>query len=303
MGIKNLMKLINKYAPHSIKLKKISDYKDKTLGIDTNLMIYKNIYAIKKKTRDIYNDDTIITHIHTILLKIIKFKEYNITPIFVFDGEPPYIKEDMIRYREHMLRKYKDDKKYYFMYAGISYQEISEIRELIKSLGYTIVDAPQEADSQLAHMSMNKEIDYIVSDDLDILVFGGSNILKNFTVNMKKDITEINLDILKKDLQITQDQLIDIAILSGSDYLYKQKIKNIGPIKSFKLIIQYQSIERSKLNTNNLDYKSIRFYFKNPLVLNNTYYKTGIYNKEKIKELLDYYKYKETSSIKKKLIL
>ena len=43
MGVKNLMKIINKYSPQSVKLTNISDYKDKILGIDAHLLIYKMI--------------------------------------------------------------------------------------------------------------------------------------------------------------------------------------------------------------------------------------------------------------------
>ena len=301
MGIKNLMKLIKKYASGCIEPTRLYRYRNKTLGIDANLMIYKNIYAIRKKTKDLYNQDKIITHIHILLLQIIKFLEYNITPVFVFDGVPPDLKQDVLKYREYLLEKYKDNKKYYFMYAGISYREILEIKNIIRAFGYSIIDAPQEADAQLAHMSMNKQIDYIVSDDLDILVFGGLNILKNFTVNEKKNMSEINLDILLRELKINHDQLIDICILTGSDYLYNQKIKNIGPIKSYKLISKHKKVENLELDTRELDYQSIRFYFRNPIVLKHPVIDHKGINIEYVNRLLDDYKYDRDSYIRKKI--
>ena len=57
MGIKNLMKLIRKYASESIKKTKIDEYKDKIIGIDTNLMLYKLIYGIRTNGYDIKNNN------------------------------------------------------------------------------------------------------------------------------------------------------------------------------------------------------------------------------------------------------
>ena len=41
MGTKNLINIIDKWAPDAIQNKTIKDYKNKRLGIDTNLIIYK----------------------------------------------------------------------------------------------------------------------------------------------------------------------------------------------------------------------------------------------------------------------
>ena len=48
MGIKNFMKITQKYSPKSIIYTKITDYKNKIMAIDANLMIYKMIFGIRK---------------------------------------------------------------------------------------------------------------------------------------------------------------------------------------------------------------------------------------------------------------
>src|SRR5438309_11975475 len=110
MGIKNLMKIIKKYAYQSIKTTKITDYQNKILGIDSNLMIYKVIFAIRKNGYDLKNDEIIVTHIHAILQKLVAFIKYNIIPIFVFDSMYPAIKEQTMKvrkkFREFLEQKY-----------------------------------------------------------------------------------------------------------------------------------------------------------------------------------------------------
>lgn len=266
MGIKNFFKFISKYSPESIEITNIKKYQNSIIGIDFNLMLYKLIFSIRRNGYDIKNNNIIVTHIHALLLKLIKFNQYNILAVFVFDGKPPNIKLNTLKKREiaweKMAIKFKEAKndeerkKYYYLSTGITDQEYIDCKNLIKIFGYPIIESIQEADSQLAYLSKNNLIDYIVSDDLDILLFGGKKILKKFSVNDNRKITqEINLDILKETTNFTQDDLIKLGILLGSDYCDN---KTLSITKAYKYIINHGVID------NKCD-PAIR-YFKNPKI-------------------------------------
>lgn len=285
MGVKNLFQLIERYAPGSIKYTYITKYKNKKLAFDTNLLIYKMVYAIRKNGYDLTNDDICVTHIHSLLMKLKSFVKYNITAVFVFDGLMPQIKEKTMRkrnqFQKQMKKKYDDaltdeeKKKYYFMKSDISYEEIMDCIELIKLFGFSVIIAPQEADSQLAYLGKNKIVDYIVSDDMDLLVFGSPNILKNFTVNPNNKIQEISLKTFLNKAKLTQENLIDLSILLGCDYCEGQK----GIVGAYKYITSGMSIENKKVsdyykhpkvntnievNTNkiNIDYNALRKFLE-----------------------------------------
>lgn len=237
MGIKNLIKLINKYSPDSIKNTKITKYKNKTIGIDTNLMIYKMVYAIRKNGYDLKNKNIITTHIHTMLLKLLKFKYYNIKPIFVFDGKQPKMKEQTLKQREEQaIKLYKSDPKKYYMYkTKITDKEINEIKNLIILFGYPVIQSSGEADIELGKLVNGGSIKYVASDDMDILLTSPKvKLLKNFTVNPTKTMQEIDCNELLHTLKITQKELIDIGIMLGCDYC--QSSKNIGPVKAYSII-------------------------------------------------------------------
>jgi len=279
MGVKNLIKLIEKLAPNAITYKRIQNYNNTIIGIDTNLMIYKLIYGIRGMGIDITNKindkDIIVTHIHALLMKFIGFRKYNIRPVFVFDVASPDIKEatmeDRKKVREKLAEKYKDSKTdkgkriYYYMKSDVTQEEIDDIRELINIFNYPLIDAKEEADSQLTQLAKNNLIDYIASDDMDILVFGTSNVklLKKFNVDEDKTIQEINLSKFLKSAKITHKELIDIAILCGSDYC---KIPSVSPLKSYALIKEYKSI----INIPEISHKcdEAREYFSHPPVFN-----------------------------------
>lgn len=251
MGVKKLFDVIRRKSPESITIHNIYDFKDKVLLIDGALMIYKNIMAIRKNGYDIMNGNKSITHIHSMLNKLKKFKELNITPIFVFDGVVPKLKiktlEERERVKQVMQAKYreaktKEDKaRYYYLKSDITNQEIEESIKLIKTFNYCVLYAEEEADQLLATLSQNPEVDAVVTDDMDILVFGGKNILKDFSVDPTRKFYKIDLLRFKKDAKLNQDKLIILALLLGTDY--SVNVPNVGPVKAPELIKKYKTID------------------------------------------------------------
>jgi len=274
MGIHNMMPFIKRYAGKSIKQTVITDYANKRVAIDANLMIYKNVYAIRKHHGDnLKNNDIITTHIHSMILKLAGFHKYNIKPIFVFDGIPPKIKHLTLdkrdQFRRDMMIKYQnaksvsEKKKYYYIKSDITSDEISDVIELINIFGYQVVESVGEADIMLAQLNMMHVVDYVVSDDMDILVFGATNLLKDFSVDIKKVITEIDLNKLKKITGFSQAMLVDLAILLGCDYC--ATVRGIGLVGAHDLIDKYGNLEniaKKEGITLPQDYKGVQKYFK-----------------------------------------
>ncbi len=287
MGIKNLITIIKKYAPNAIKYTNIKDYKNKTLAIDANLMLYKVVYAIRRNGRDLKNNGIVVTHIHGMMQKLVSFHKYNIKPIFVFDGVPSKLKEDTMKARKklkiYLQMKYEkaitqdEKKKYFYAKSDITTDEINDAIELIKIFGYPIVEAKDEADIELAYLSRKGLVDAVVTDDMDILVFGGRKVLKSFSVSEKKKIQEISLPKLLKSTGLTQKQLIDIGILLGCDYCPTVSVYGVGPVKSYELIKEYKSIDNlleKDLIKEDIDFGKAKKYFTKPPI-----------NKEDIKKI------------------
>lgn len=246
MGIKNFTKFIEKYCPNAIQTKSIIDYKNTTLVIDADLMIYKNIMALRHFDKKIEKDGKDITHLHTLELKLRGMKKYNITPIFVFDGNPPNMKSKTLSKRKSI----------------VTYSEIEDCKTFLSKNNYKVIQAKQEADSQCVYMGY----DMIVTDDPDVLLFGGKIMIKNFTVDLKKKIKEIKLNSIFQCLNINQEQLVDIGILLGCDYCDQQN----SITKVYNLIKNYGSIKNMIANgvlEYNKRYPQIQIYYKYPVIL------------------------------------
>lgn len=306
MGIKNLMTIIDEYAPDAIQNKTIKDYKNKTLGIDINLLIYKLVFAIRKQGYDLKNNGIIVTHIHGMLQKLVSFKKHGIKAIFVFDGIPPKLKKDTLENRKKikdaLSLKYKraksqdEKKRYYYHKSDIMTEEIFEVMELIKLFGFPIIESEPEleADITLAELSKQGKVYAIVTDDLDILVFGGDKILKNFSIAEKKRFQEISLKRFLKDAEITQDQLVDVAIMVGCDYC--PKAKKVGPISAYKLIKENDNIYnvvKRKLAFIPIKFKEVKKFFgTRDLQVDKFKYKEGKVDKDGLTTFLEERKFK-----------
>lgn len=224
MGIKNLYKFLLRFAPESIVPINLEDISGSTVAIDINLYIYKLHsvavnYNIKNKTGGYIN------HLQGLLFKISELVSHNITPICVFDGKPPVIKGNTIK-----ARKEKN--------SISTYNIFNESRELLLHMGIQYIDAPSEAEAQCAAMNTNNLVDYVVTDDLDALVFGANKVIKGF--GKKSETVCIDRAKILEALQLTQYEFINLCILLGSDYTCS--IPQVGPIKANKLIQQYRNI-------------------------------------------------------------
>ena len=290
MGIKNLMKLIKDKSPNAITELDTSQFKNKKIAIDTSIILYQSVIAIKSKSNLVGPTGNSTSHILGILLKTLYYLKINIIPVHIFDGKPPELKmkvlEDRFKIRQNAIDKLieiddkeKDDKdelsdidklRLIKQSISISQEEMSEVKEIVKLLGVPYIEAPQEADSQCAYLSRNNLVDYVASEDMDILTFGCKNLLKGF---MKRNMVNINLEMILSEMEINMDQFIDLCILLGCDYT--DSIDGVGLKKAYELIKKYKNIEmiitkEKKIAQgiyklpNNFRYDESREYFNNP---------------------------------------
>ena len=300
MGIKNLMKIIERFAPQAVSDKKITDYANKKLAIDANLMIYKSIFALRKNGYDLKNNGIVITHLHVMLSKIIGMLRYKITPIFVFDGESHSMKQATLKEREETKKKLSlkyynattesAKKKYYYLKSDVTYKEIDDCRQMIKFLGLPIIDAPEEADSQCAYLSRKNLVYGVVSDDMDMLLFGAKRLIKNFSVSETKKMQEIDLSKTLKYLDLSYDQLIELGILLGCDYC--DKIMGVGMIGAYQKIRENNiDILIKKRVITNIDYLPIKNYFKNAKVNKHVVININAIDYDKFREFMTKFKF------------
>ena len=196
-----------------------------------------------------------------------------IFPIFCFDGKDSELKRivskdllnDFLVTKKWYENAIQSGKKYLarqlslgkeFLWPNI----LSESKQLIGALGIPYIESPASAESQCAQLVKNKIAYYSNSQDYDSLLFGCPRVIQNLSKSMKRKVQGkwkykkidpmimVLSDNLKR-LKINQFQLIDLAILIGTDYF--SGVKGIGPKTALKLLKKYSSLETVIQNEKN----------------------------------------------------
>jgi flap endonuclease-1 len=129
---------------------------------------------------------------------------------------------------------------------------VAEAQELLDALGLPWVTAPSEGEAQAAAMMAAGVVDAAVSQDFDTLLFGAPRLLRNLTVSGRRKLpgrqawVEVNPEELTladaiEATQLSHEQLVDMAILMGTDF--NPGIHGIGPKKGLKLLRELGSAE------------------------------------------------------------
>jgi flap endonuclease-1 len=262
----------------------------KVIAIDAYNALYQFLSIIRQRdgTPLIDSHGEITSHLSGFLYRSTNLVEAGIKPVFVFDGVPPEFKNSTIDERKKIrmearekyeAAKAKGDEEEAFKYAQassrISGNMIEDAKNLLGFMGIPVVQAPSEGEAQAAFMVQNKDAYAAGSQDYDALLFGASTVVRNLAVtgkrklpgkgvyiDVKPEIIELEAGLLKNE--IYREQLVDIALLVGTDY--NTGIKGIGHKKALKLIKKHGSIDGAliELNTRIKNLAKIKSLFLDP---------------------------------------
>ena len=265
MGIKKINNLITEKNKYLNKRIQISKFKNSFIGVDLYNFLYKALY----------NNDNIIEYF---IKQINIFFKNNILPVYVFDGNNIIEKNKIIIKRKEKKIKIKNrierliklknqfsenyqkiiDEKIRKLKKNLIYiknEDINKLKELfnITNIPYIYYDN-YEADLILSQLSKNKIVDYVLSDDFDILVYGSVNLLKSFSFTYET-VQYYNLEKILKDMNYTYEQFLTLGCLFGSDYSNKLIGYNYNDI--IELVNKFKNIQNISKFINNNDKKTI----------------------------------------------
>jgi flap endonuclease-1 len=278
MGIKNLHRILEKYAPSCYQTRHLSYYSFKKIAIDISLYLYKY--------KAIHGDKWVECFISL----VIALRKWDVHCIFIYDGKAPMEKiEEQLRRRDtrakmgdkiELLEKEIKD----FEEHGIVGDLLSEMNEKVgavvslfrkntrvniaaikdkldsmKSMMISIVPedivlsqqlfdllqipyltAPAEAECYASLLCVDGKVDAVLSEDTDVLAYGTPCFLTK--VDTRADtVVEINYSAIMNETGMSRDTLTDLCIMCGCDY--NSNIPQIGHEKSYQLLSTHGTIE------------------------------------------------------------
>ena len=280
------------------KILRLENLRGKSFAVDANNTLYQFLALIRMPdgTPLQDSDGNITSHLTGLMFRSTRLIcDYNIRLVFVFDGKPPKLKQREIakrrKRREKAKREWKTSLKAgdyitafskAVMTSRLTRPMTEDAKRLLQLLGIPFAQAPSEAEAQTAYMALKGDVWAASSKDYDSLLFGASRLVRFLTISGKEFLPSkgiarplkpelINLSSFLSNYGITREQLIDIAVLMGTDF--NEGIKGIGPRTAVNLLRRHGKIEnmpaeiRSKIERQN--YEEVRKIFLQPPVTGN----------------------------------
>ena len=233
MGIKNLNKFLQTTCSESIQNIHLSKLSGKKIVVDTSIYLYRYM-----------KQESLLEKFY---LMISIFRQYNITPLFIFDGKPPIEKANLLKQRK--LEKKEAEQKYNLLkntldntvneidkqeikynmdclkkqFIRIRHVDIENVKTLIKAYGVSYIDAPGEADKLCAKMVCKKKAYACLSEDMDLFVYGCSRVIRYLSLLQNTAII-YDLSSILHQMDVTLKEFQYICIVSGTDYNCDVKI-------------------------------------------------------------------------------
>ncbi len=240
---------------------RFEELQNKILVVDGFNILYQFLTTIRARDGTPLTDSKgqVTSHLIGLFGRTTTLMSKGMKLAFVFDGEAPELKK---KERERR-RALKDDAQQKFdaakasedvdemrKYAGrttrLTPEMLEEAKKLLVALGIPIIQAPSEGEAQAAYMVKKGDAYAVVSQDADAFLFGAPVVIRNLGVSRKKKKTgtlayetslpeKIRLDETLDELNITLDQLIMLAVLTGTDFA-PGGVKGLGPKKALKIV-------------------------------------------------------------------
>ncbi|MEM4838818.1 MAG: flap endonuclease-1 [Pyrobaculum sp.] len=265
MGVTELGKLINKEARREIKLEQLAG---RCIALDAYNALYQFLSSIRQPDGTPLMDrlGRVTSHLSGLFYRTINLLEAGIKVVYVFDGRPPEFKlieiEERRRAKEKAMEEVmkalregrrEDVVKYMKRAVFLTSEIVDDAKKLLSYMGVPWVQAPSEGEAQAAYMAMRGHCWGVGSQDYDSLLFGSPRLVRNLAVSPRRKIGEdvvevspevIELDAVLKSLRLkNREQLVDLAILLGTDY-NPDGVAGVGPQRALRLVLEFGSLEK-----------------------------------------------------------
>ncbi len=288
MGV-NLTPIVVRHATSLAALR------GRTVAVDGNLELYQFLSIMRMRDgRPLMDAEGRVTsHLNGLMFRTTRLLvDYDIRPVFVFDGPPPELKRAEIEKRRQLRAKAQAEYEAAAA-AGdlatawskavtstrLTRSMIEDAKTLLGLLGIPWVQAPSEGEAQAAYLARRGDVWAASSKDYDSLLFGAPRLVRFLAVGSTEFLPSvgrsravppelIDLEENLHRLEIDRHQLIDAAILVGTDFF--EGIYGIGPKTAVRRIRDWGSLDRAPPDIRTKlppDLEAIRSFFRDPPVV------------------------------------
>jgi flap endonuclease-1 len=245
----------------------IQRFSGQIMLVDSYNILYQFLAGMRQSDGDLLRDsqNRVTSHLNGLFFRTINLMREGLQMAFIFDGKPHELKYKTIKARIAVKEKAKEEWKL-ALEAGdmekarsqaqrtsrITKEMLQESKHLLDLMGVPHVQAPSEGEAQASHMVLNGKGNAVVSQDFDSVLFGAPVVARNLAVSGRRKLPGkrawinsppevIDYERTLSQLEVTREQLVDVAIMVGTDF--NPGVKGIGPKKGLKLVKKYGGIQ------------------------------------------------------------
>ncbi|HVM44560.1 MAG TPA: hypothetical protein VM582_01395 [Candidatus Thermoplasmatota archaeon] len=243
MGIAALRKLLD---PQPVEL---AHFRQRTVAVDADNLLWSFVTAFgatrsprsvrgsppdagakpdpaSKGEQPVAPDGRPMGHVLGLTGRLKLYAQHGIKSVWVYDGPQPRLKEATLAERAERIAENGS--------IELTTQQLAESKELLTALGIPWMVAPAESDAQCAHFVRTGFAYAAVTQDYDIALHGAPRAGRNLTGSATRRPELLDLDVSLRAARLTREQLVDVAILIGTDY--NVGFPGVGPVKAVKLV-------------------------------------------------------------------
>ncbi|KAH9410603.1 XPGI domain-containing protein [Ordospora pajunii] len=246
MGISGLLPIV---LPKLVK-KHISSYRSHRVGIDGHGWMYQVLPCVAE---ELFFKIPTRQHISLFEAKIRHLEKQGITPVVVLDGDSLLSKEETNMRRKVKKEHSRKEAEIWLMKnnptkakacmrqcISVTKEIVLDITSMLERINVEYIISPYESDAQLCYLQKIGYVDYIMTEDSDLIAYGSENVLYKFDGAFVYEFNRVCLE-QAKDRQF-KENILDIAILSGCDYL--SSVQGVGVVTAHKLLSREKTVER-----------------------------------------------------------
>ncbi|MBI4393855.1 MAG: flap endonuclease-1 [Euryarchaeota archaeon] len=245
---------------------KLEELSNRVVAIDAFNSLYQFLASIRGPDGTPLKDShgRVTSHLSGLFYRTANLVENGIKPVYVFDGPAHPLKARTLA--ERKARKVKAAAEMEEALAAgdlerarskaaqtsvLSRDMSAEARTLLAAMGVPVVEAPGEGEALAANLAKDGLAWTAASQDYDSLLCGAPRLLRNLTLSGRRKLpgrqawTDVSPEIVEaapllKALGVTREQLIDVALLCGTDF--NEGVHGYGAKKALKAVTQGKNV-------------------------------------------------------------
>jgi len=245
----------------------IQRFSGQIMLVDSYNILYQFLAGMRQADGSLLRDsrNRVTSHLNGLFFRSLNLMREGLKLAFILDGSPHRLKHKTIKERIAVKEKAKEEWRIALeegdlerarsqaqRTSRLTKEMLDEAKHLLELMGLPYVQAPSEGEAQASHMNRKGAAFAVISQDFDSVLFGARLVARNIAISGRRKLPDkrvwvnalpeiIDSGRSLENLSITREQMIDLAILMGTDF--NPGIRGIGPKTGLKLIRKHGNIE------------------------------------------------------------